>query len=585
MTPTTPAAVATTTGAHLLARQLESYGVEYIFGLCGHTNIAFLDALADSSIEFITFRHEQTAAHAADGYARESGKVGVVLTHVGPGMMNAVTGVASAAMDSVPLVCISGDIPSYYRGRHPHQEVNLHNDGDQTAIYRPFVKRAWTVDRPEDLGRFAERAFWTATTGRPGATLLNVPMDMFSRQLATPVTPLAAGPVLPAAAPEVIDAIAEELRAAKAPVLYIGGGVNHPAGRAAVTALAEHLDIPIVHSLMAKGAVPDSHPLVAGMPGFWGAELTNEITLGADVVLAVGTRFAETDASSWDGRSTWSMPPTHLIQVDIDPAEIGRNYPVALGVVADATRTLDAVARRLQETEPTGRDRPELRRQIADSRRRVFATVQDAATDDQLPLRPQRILADLHASVPADTVLVTDVGWNKNGIAQCYELPGAGRFITPGGSSTMGFGPAAALGVQVASPDRPVVALIGDGGMTAQLAALPTAAERGLPVIFVVMNNASHGTISDLQASSYGRSYGCDFVDREGDPFSPDFAALGIACGLDGYRVTEPGDLRRHLAAAVAARRPAIIDVPMVNEPVPTPGHWNIKDIYRGQFD
>lgn len=585
MTPTITDDVTSATGAQLLTRQLESYGVEYVFGLCGHTNIAFLDALADSSIEFVTFRHEQTAAHAADGYARESGKTGVVLTHVGPGMMNAVTGVASAAMDSVPLVCISGDIPSYYRGRHPHQEVNLHNDGDQTAIYRPFVKRAWTVERPADLSRFTERAFWTATTGRPGAVLLNIPMDMFSRPTPAGLAPLAERPALPAAAPAVAGTIADELGAATSPVLYIGGGVNHPAGRAAVTALAEHLDIPIVHSLMAKGAVPDAHPLVAGMPGFWGAELTNEITSGADLVLAVGTRFAETDASSWDGRSTWSIPPARLIQVDLDPAEIGRNYPVAIGVVADATQTLEAVLDHLRATTPGGRDRVELRARIADSRREVFAAVRDAADDDQMPLRPQRILADLHASVPADTVLVTDVGWNKNGIAQCYELPDTGRFITPGGSSTMGFGPAAALGVQAASPDRPVVALIGDGGMTAQLAALPTAAERGLPVVFVVMNNASHGTISDLQASNFGRSYGCDFLDRDGNAYSPDFAALGVACGIDGYRVTGPSDLRRHLAAALAARRPAIIDVPMVNEPVPTPGHWNIKDIYRGEFD
>ncbi|USQ81068.1 thiamine pyrophosphate-binding protein [Ornithinimicrobium faecis] len=573
-----------TTGAHLLVRQLEDYGVEFIFGLCGHTNIAFLDALAESSIDFITFRHEQTAAHAADGYARESGKPGVVLTHVGPGMMNAVTGVASAAMDSVPLVVISGDIPSYYLGRHPHQEVNLHNDGDQSAIYRPFVKRAWTVHRVEDLSRFVERAFWTSTTGRPGATLVSVPMDMFSREVAGDVPALPPPPPAQAVPEGVGRRIAENLAAATNPVLYIGGGVNSADGRGAVLSVAEHLDIPIIHSLMAKGAIADSHPLVAGMPGFWGAELTNQLTRDADLVLAVGTRFAETDASSWDGESTWSFPPSRLIQIDLDPAEIGRNYPVELGVVADATQTLAAVAAALTDVAPDGRDRPELRAQIADSRAEVFSRITSAADSDQMPLRPQRILADLRAAVPANTVLVTDVGWNKNGIAQCYELPAEGRFITPGGSSTMGFGPAAALGVQVASPDRPVVALIGDGGLSAQLAALPTAAERALPVIFVVMNNASHGTISDLQSSSYGRSYGCDFRDREGQPYSPDFAALGISCGLDGYRVEQPEDLQKHLESALKNRRPAVIDVPMVNEPVPTPGHWNIKDIYRGDF-
>ncbi|MCK0112048.1 thiamine pyrophosphate-binding protein [Ornithinimicrobium sp. F0845] len=573
-----------TTAAHQLVRQLEGYGVEYIFGLCGHTNIAFLDALADSSIEFITFRHEQTAAHAADGYARESGKPGVVLTHVGPGMMNAVTGVASAAMDSVPLVVISGDIPSYYRGRHPHQEVNLHNDGDQAAIYRPFVKRAWTVHRVEDLGRFVERAFWTATTGRPGATLVSVPMDMFSREGSGEQPVLPPRPPAQGLAEGVGRRIAEALAEAESPVLYIGGGVGSPEGRAAAVAVAEHLDIPIVHSLMAKGAIADNHPLVAGMPGFWGAELTNRLTREADLVLAVGTRFAETDASSWDGESTWAFPPSRLIQIDLDPAEIGRNYPVEFGVVGDATEALQAVAAALTDVAPEGRDRPELREQIATSRAEVFSRISSAADSDQMPLRPQRILADLRATVPANTVLVTDVGWNKNGIAQCYELPAEGRFITPGGSSTMGFGPAAALGVQVASPDRPVVALIGDGGLSAQLAALPTAAEQALPVIFVVMNNASHGTISDLQSSSYGRSYGCDFTGRDGQPYSPDFAALGAACGLDGYRVEHPDDLQKHLQKALENRRPAVIDVPMVNEPVPTPGHWNIKDIYRGDF-
>ncbi len=575
-----------TTGARLLVRQLESFGVEYVFGLCGHTNIALLEALAQSPIEFVVFRHEQAAAHAADGYARVTGRPGVVLTHVGPGMMNAVTGVASAAMDSVPLVCISGDIPSYYYGRHPHQEVNLHNDADQAAIYRPFVKRAWTVQRPEDLTRFAERAFWTANTGRPGAVLLNVPMDMFSRPLPadTPVPVLAPSPTPPAITDELAERIAMELVHAERPLLYLGGGLRTERGRAAATGLAEHLGVPIVHSLMGKGAVPDSHPLLLGMPGFWGSELTNRYTREADLVLAVGTRFAETDASSWDDRYTWRIPPARLIQIDLDPAELGRNYPVEIGVVADATTALEAVRRAVVRLDATPRPKDGLREEVRASRQATFAQVTGAANDQQLPLRPQRILADLLTTLPPDSVLVTDVGWNKNGVAQCYPLPDEGRFITPGGSSTMGFGPAAALGVQVGDPERTVVALVGDGGMSAQLAALPTAVERGLPVIFVVMNNASHGTISDLQAANYGISYGCDFLDRDGRPYTPDFAALGRACGADGYTVAGPDELAKHLAAAIANRRPTVIDVPMVNEPVPTPGHWNIKDIYQGEF-
>ncbi len=182
-------------------------------------------------------------------------------------------------------------------------------------------------------------------------------------------------------------------------------------------------------------------------------------------------------------------------------------------------------------------------------------------------------------------MLVTDVGWNKNGVAQCYELPAGGRFITPGGLSTMGFGPAAAAGVQLAQPDRVVVALIGDGGLSAQLPAVPMAVEQGLPVIFVVMNNRAHGTIADLQVANFGQSYGCEFRDPDGLPYSPDFAALGQACGADGYPISAPDELAPALRSAIRNRRPAVLDIPMVNEPVPTPGHWNITDIYHGVFD
>ncbi|GAA2334064.1 thiamine pyrophosphate-binding protein [Streptomyces kunmingensis] len=576
----------TVTAAEALVAQLESYGVEYVFGTCGHTNIALLDALGPSSIEFVIARHEQAAAHAADGYARATGRPGVLLTHVGPGMMNAVTGVATAALDSVPLVVITGDVPSYYYGRHPHQEVNLHADADQTAIYQPFCKRTWQVQRVQDLPRTTERAFWTATSGRPGTVLINIPMDLLSR----PVTPYDGSHPLPehlgatGLDEATADRIAEALLRAERPLLYFGGGLRSPRARTALLNLAEHLDIPLAHSLMGKGAIADQHPLLLGMPGFWGLETTHAHTKGADLVLALATRFAETDASSWDATHTWNFPPSKLIQIDIDPAEIGRNYPVHIGAVADVALALEAVGAAVHARQTSPVIRPGLRDTIAAARRSVFDAAMDAGRSDTFPLRPQRILTDLRESLPADAVLVTDVGWNKNGVAQCYELPEQGRFITPGGASTMGFGPAAAVGVQIAKPDKVVVALIGDGGMSAQLPAVPMAVEQGAPVIFVVMNNRAHGTIADLQASSFGRSYGCEFTDADGQSYSPDFAQYGQACGADGYSVTSPAELRKALENAIERRRPAVLDVPMVNEPVPTPGHWNIKDIYAGHF-
>lgn len=577
----------TVTAAEAMVAQLESYGVEHIFGTCGHTNIALLDAIGRSAIRFVIARHEQAAAHAADGYARATGKPGVLLTHVGPGMTNAVTGVLTAAMDSVPLVAITGDIPSYYHGRHPHQEINLHADADQTAIYRPFVKRAWQVHRVEDLGRFTERAFWTAAAGRPGAVLLSVPMDHFSRKVPRDTAntfplPAQERPGLPV---EVAERVADLLLEAEKPLVYVGGGLRRGAGLEALRSLVEHLDIPVVHSLMAKGTLPDSHPLLLGMPGFWGLEMTNRYTREADVVLALATRFAETDASSWDRRYTWQFPPGRLIQIDIDPAEIGRNFPVAIGAVADVAHAAQAIDTAVRGRRRTPRRRPGLRESITVARRGLFTDSRDRGASANFPLRPERILTDLRSILPPDAILVTDVGWNKNGVAQCYELPDEGRFITPGGASTMGFGPAAAVGVQIAQPDRTVVALIGDGGMSAQLPAVPMAVEQDAPVIFVVMNNRSHGTISDLQAANFGRSYGCDFIGPDGLPYSPDFAAVGRACGADGYPVDSAEAFGVALRAALAARRPAVLDVPMINEPVPTPGHWNIKDIYQGIFD
>ena len=305
-------------------------------------------------------------------------------------MMNAVTGVATAALDSVPLVAIAGDVPSYYDGRHPHQEVNLHADADQTAIYRPFVKRAWHVHRAEDLPRFTERAFWTATSGRPGAVLLNVPMDIFSRPLPAGRAgrtrcPADAGPPRPARRRRGPDRRRCWSRPSARSSTSAAGCATRPA-RAALLELAEHLDIPIAHSLMAKGAVPDEHPLLLGMPGFWGLEITNAYAREADVVLALGTRFAETDASSWDPAYTWRFPPSRLIQIDIDPAEIGRNYPVEIGAVADAALAVRG-DRRGGQPAPVRRPYPgrNLREHDPAARAGAFAAAREQGRGDAVP--------------------------------------------------------------------------------------------------------------------------------------------------------------------------------------------------------
>jgi acetolactate synthase-1/2/3 large subunit len=565
--------------SYLLTDYLERLGVEVIFGLCGHTVIGFLDALGKSKIRFISTRHEQVAAHAADGYARASGKVGVLMTHLGPGLTNAATGVANAALDSIPMVVIAGDIPTYYYGRHPHQEVNLHQDADQFQIFRPFCKRVYRVDNVRDLPRIVERAFHLAQSGRPGPVLVDVPMDIFSADLeidafATTPPEIAKSGLDPATAARIVDALATSRR----PVLYAGGGVLSGRATEELRELAEALQVPVAHTLMGKGCLPHEHPLLLGQSGFWGTPIANEKCRTADLIVAIGTRLAEANSSSWDPRFTFSIPPTRLIHIDADLSEIGRNYQTELGVCADAKLALAALA-----DEARGKrhaDRGPLKEEIARGRKEFASNWADQWTSSQFPLRPERILSELRRAAPADAFIVTDVGWNKNGVGQQFPIDVAGAFITPSGLATMGFGPAAALGVKVAQPKRHTIALIGDGGFSANPSVIATAMEAGLHVIWVVMDNSAFGTIAGLEEMHYGTTFGCMF-ECDGKPYHIDYAAMARSFGADGYMVTAADQLRPALEAALASGRPSLIQVPMENAPTPTPGHWDINDIYR----
>ena len=565
--------------AYLLTDYLERLGVEVIFGLTGHTVIGFLDALGRSKIRYVSTRHEQVAAHAADGYARASGKPGVLLTHLGPGLTNAATGVANAALDSIPMVVIAGDVQSYFHGRHPHQEINLHQDADQYQIYRPFCKRVYRVDHARDLPRIIERAFHLAQSGRPGPVLVDVPMDVFSTSL-----PIDAFNKVPAelARPAIDPATAERIVAALAkaerPVLYAGGGVLSARASAELVALAEALELPIAHTLMGKGVVREDHPLLLGMTGFWGTPIANEKCRTADLIVAVGTRLAEANSSSWDPRFTFDIPPTRLIHIDADVAEIGRNFPTELGVVADAKLALGALATAAKGVKHGNRG--SLRLEIAQGRRAFAANWADQYTSSQYPMRPERILAELRKAVPEDGFIVTDVGWNKNGVGQQFPITVPGTFITPSGLATMGFGPAAALGVKLAQPDRAVVALIGDGAFGSNPSVVATAMEAGLGIVWLVMDNAAFGTIAGLTNMHYGWEFGCLF-EADGVRYRTDFAQIAKGYGADGVFIKAADELGPALTAALASGRPTVIQAAMENAPTPTPGHWDINCVYR----
>jgi len=565
--------------AYQLVEYLDCLGVEVIFGLTGHTIIALLDALSHSKIRYVSTRHEQVAAHAVDGYARAAGKAGVLLTHLGPGLTNATTGVANAALDSVPMVVIAGDVPSHYFGRHAHQEVNLYLDGDQFEIYRPFCKRIYRVDRVADLPRIVERAFHLSQSGRPGPVLVDVPMDIFSADLPLGAFNKTPAPIVrPTIDAATAERVAQALAEAERPVIYVGGGVVSACATDELVALAEALEVPFAHTLMGKGAVRDAHPLLLGMTGFWGTPIANDTCRDADLILAVGTRLAEANSSSWDSRFTFAIPPTRLMHIDIDPAEIGRNYQTELGIVADARNALAMIARAAQGRKH--RDRGDLRQRIAAGRRSFAANWADQWSSDQYPLRPERILGEVRAALPEDGFLVTDVGWNKNGVAQQFPFTVPGTFITPSGLATMGFGPAAVLGVKLAQPHRAALALVGDGAFGSNMSVVATAVEAHIPVVWLVMDNAAFGTIAGLERAHFGSAFGCLFG-PEDKPYRVDYAAVAEACGARGVMIRAASELGPALREAFSCGVPTVIQAPMENAPTPTPGYWNINDIYR----
>lgn len=573
---------------------LERREIAHVFGLCGHTNIAVLAALADSPIDFITVRHEQIASHAADAYARVKGRASVVLSHLSPGLTNCATGVANAALDCIPMVVIAGDIPTHYYGKHPHQEVNLHADAAQWEIYRPFVKRAWRADRADLMADILEKAFHLAESGQPGPVLVNVPMDVFSEVIPSDTFDRVAKNTRALKKPSIEDDtardIVEALATSKNPIAYVGGGILLAQASEELREFVDHMGLPIAHSLMGKGALRDDHPLVMGMTGFWGTSLVNQTCLNADTIFAVGTRFKEADCSSWYPGYTFNIGfegnDAKVIHIDIEPQEIGRNYPTEIGVIADAKAALRVLTRVAKEKYPDGFARPRKKAEIAAFRQAFKASNTEMQTSSAFPMMPERILADARTALPEDAIITTDVGWNKNGVGQQFDILTPGSLLTPGGFATMGFGPPGAIGAKLAAPDRVVISLVGDGGFGQNPSMLTTAVELDLGIIWLIMNNNAFGTIAGLQKAHYGLTYGTTFPGSPDAPTNgPGYAEIARAYGAEGVRISSADELLPALQAAIADGKPTVLDVPMINNPTPTTGHWNILDIYSPDKD
>ena len=572
----------------LIVDYLERRGVTELFGLCGHTVIGMLDALERSKkLRYVGTRHEAVATTAADGYARITHKAAVAMCHLGPGLTNAITGVANASLDSIPMVLIAGDVPSYYFGRHPHQEVQMHADGDQYRMLEPICKRCWRVDDVEALPQIFDRAFRLAESGRPGPVLIDIPMDMFSREMEedlwdrtykdSHVT------MRPAIDPEAAKAIAKKLVEAENPVLHAGGGILLAQASEELAALAEFLDIPVSRTLMGQGCLSDHHPLLVGQTGFWGLDFTHSLTLNADVILGLGTRFAEADSSSWYQGVTFDPDKTTFLQIDIDPNEIGRNYPVEIGAVGDLKIALKQILDEVKAICPQGKSKPELRAKIAETKAAFKKSNEDISNDSRFPMTPQRILKDVKEVIPEDAYIFTDVGWNKNGVAQQFDVTVPGTIHHSSGLATMGFGASAVLGGKVAAPDRICITLTGDGGFGVNPTCLATAVEQGIACTWVVMNNSAFGTIAGLENANYNTKFGTVFHTPDGESYSPNWAEVAKAYGVDSIHCNSAEDFKPAMEKAIEANKagkPFLVEAPMENIVVPTPGCWNINDIY-----
>jgi acetolactate synthase-1/2/3 large subunit len=574
-------------GGDLIAEFLVKEGIPYVFGICGHGNVGLLDSLYDVSdkVKLVSPRHEQTAAHMADGFFRVAHRPAATLTSTGPGSANLIMALAVAQTDSSAIFSITANVPTSQFNRGPFQELNRYYQADFNNVIKPVVKRSFQPTRVEMLPLAMRQAAMTMTSGRPGPVNLDVPYNLFIESGEVQEEPAWNGFNVrrSGASQEDVARTVDWLLAAERPVLFIGHGVTLSEAASELTALAERLSIPVISSPNGMGCLHMGHSLSLGFIGRNGAYPANQAGRHADLVLAIGARFDDRSASSWMPGYSWNFPHTRLIHVDVDHGEIGRNYVPDLGILADAKAFLLQVLSELDRRKLDAAPRlPAWHEAIAGWRKEWTAYIQPGFEEHASPIRPERIVADCRKVLPDDAIISLDSGIHHNWFMQFWEARRPQSMLNTWGYSGMGFGPSSILGAKLAAPDRPCVAICGDGGFTMVPHVLCTAVEYDIPVVWVVWNNFAWGAIRDLQYAYFdGREIGTGFyAGPNREAYNPDFAAWARASGVAGYTVTRSQDFAGVLAEAVAANRPALIDVHVdANIRPPATGAWELPPI------
>lgn len=552
------------TGSQILAKTLKTAGVKHVFGLVGHGNIAMIDGLVREGIQFVSCHHETIAGMAADGYFRATHRPGVVCLTCSPGALNAQLAMATAAQDHSAVIYLTGDIPFRFAGKGTYEEVDLNGPDDQFRLLQPSFKRAWKVTNLSLLSQFVANAYSAASQGCPGPVLLDFPFDLQTEEIdANPVDILSR---LPTDRPEGSDNAIRDcsalLQKAKRPLLFIGGGAILSGAAQEVMDLSRLLGAPIITSIMGAGAVSGQDPYLAGFVGSYGVKTANELARNADVILAVGTRFEEEETAIWLDGEVFRIPPTRLIQIDIEPREVGKNYPVEIGIVGDAKNTLAKLLRVLEQDKKTKNPKTDLRlKEFQEEKRKWLSQFDPLLKSTDRPIEPRRILTALSKLLPSDGVLAVDPSWARIGILQQLGMPGDGRFLAVGGVLPIGWSTAASLGISLGRPGSPVVSITGDGGFFLNVQSVLTAVEYDLPIVWVVINNQGYNALDVLQKAYFGKSVGSKFEKSpSGDPVTPDFVGMAKALHAQGERVEDPEAIEGALSRGLSAQAPYVID-------------------------
>ncbi|MEM3591787.1 MAG: biosynthetic-type acetolactate synthase large subunit [Candidatus Bathyarchaeia archaeon] len=536
-------------GAKALVEALKRENVEIIFGIPGGAILPVYDVLYSSDIKHILMRHEQCAAHAADGYARASGRVGVCMSTSGPGATNLVTGIANAYMDSSPIVAITGQVPRPFIGKDAFQETDI------IGITTPITKCNFQVRSAAEIPKIVKTAFYIASTGRRGPVLIDLPRDVQLEEdemnFDDRIELRGYKPVYDPHPLQVEKAVNLLLQAER-PVIVAGGGVIASNASPELVALSELLMAPVATTLMGKGAMPEDHPLSLGMLGMHGTVAANYLVQEADALLAVGMRFSDRST----GNIKTFCPNGKIIHIDVDASEIGKNIRPHVPIVADAKRALQAIYNRIIE-KFSRKERTAWFNRIQELKRMQ----EEIIKSDNERIRPPALMAEIRSLLPNDAIITTEVGQNQMWAALYLKVYKPRTFISSGGLGTMGFGFPAAIGAKAACPNVPVVDIAGDGSFIMTEQDLASSVAWNIPVIVIILNNSVLGMVAQWQRLFYGRRYSA--IDLKG---LPDFVKLAEAYGAQGFRAQSIDEFRRALKSALNSDVTTVIDVPISSE-------------------